>query len=220
MSIGTNTARTNTARTNTATEEQPRFAAPATPMAVEHHPGLPGGALIWIFITVELLTFFGFFVAFAVGYVSDPATFGDSQAHLSPLSATVNTVVLLTGSWLVARAASPRTRPGHGWRWMIATSLAGVVFVVIKLGEYRHTLGAGIGLSTNAFWFYYLFLTFFHLLHVAAGVLFCGVIGWRMRPGATDAPEAEVIEATAMYWHLVDLIWVFLFPLLYLVEVS
>lgn len=180
---------------------------------------LPGGTVIWIFIVLELLTFFGFFIGYAATYAGDPATFAASQALLSPLSGTINTVVLLTGSWMVARAVADVRAGGSGWLWMAATALSGVIFSAIKVAEYSHTLVDGISLSTNPFWFYYIFLTVFHLYHVVAGVGFTAYVAWRQRPKSKNQLDGESVESAAMYWHLIDLIWIVLFPLLYLVGV-
>jgi nitric oxide reductase NorE protein len=180
---------------------------------------LPGGAMIWIFIGVELATFFAFFVGYAMTYIGDPATVASSQELLSPLSGTINTVVLLTGSWMVARAVASARAGGDAWKWMAAASLSGVVFTAIKISEYSHTLGDGISLSTNTFWFYYLFMTVIHLQHVLAGIGFTAYAAWHLRKGSTEVMDDEAVEATAMYWHLIDLVWILLFPLLYLVGV-
>lgn len=180
---------------------------------------LPGGTVIWVFIVLELLTFFGFFGGYAFGYVGDPETFGASQALLSAAPATINTIVLLCGSWMVARAVGAVRDGGSGWMWMAATALSGVVFTAIKVSEYSHTLVDGIGLSTNSFWFYYIFLTVFHLYHVVAGVGFTAYVAWRQRPLSSNPLGHDSVESAAMYWHLIDLIWIFLFSLLYLAGV-
>jgi nitric oxide reductase NorE protein len=92
-----------------------------------------------------------------------------------------------------------------------------VVFTGIKLFEYVHVFELGVTLSTNTFWFSYLFLTAIHLLHLFVGI---GVLGWLAATyHQPQSPEhAETIEAAAVYWHMVDLIWIVLFPALYLVH--
>lgn len=179
----------------------------------------PGGALVWIVIAIELVTFFAFFIMYARGYSEQPELFREGQQHLSVLSGTINTVVLLIGSWLIARGAAAAIQgQSRQWGWMAATATVGVLFVAIKLKEYGHAFG--VADSDNMFWFYYLFLTVFHLLHVLVGIALSAAMAWRQRPASESPPELESVEATAMFWHLVDLVWIILFPLLYIVEVS
>ncbi len=178
---------------------------------------LPGGTVIWIVVVAELLTFAMFFVAYAAGYSADPDIYRDSQATLPVLSGTINTAVLLTGSWMVARAALAIEERRPAAAWLVGTALSGVVFTVIKFAEYGHTLEGGITMSTNNYWFYYIFLTLMHLMHVLFGIVFAAMMAWKVRRLDAYAENAGAVEATATYWHLVDLIWILLFPLLYLV---
>lgn len=177
---------------------------------------LPGGSVIWIVVLAELLTFFLFFVAYAASYRSEPGVYAASQASLSPTSGGVNTVVLLTGSWMAARGTLARDQGTSARGWWLGAALTGVLFTGIKISEYAHVFGAGITLSTNGFWFFYLFLTMMHLAHVLAGIGFAGALA--LRTGSSEPSSQETVEATATYWHLVDLIWILLFPLLYLVR--
>ncbi len=178
---------------------------------------LPGGGVIWVVIASELLTFGLFFGAYAAAYGADPETFRASQALLHPGSGAVNTAVLLTGSWMAARAVIAH-RHGNARPWLAAAALSGVAFTAIKVVEYTHVFEHGVSLSTNAFWFYYLFLTVIHLLHVVVGI---GILGWlavKTTTQPSDHREAIGVEAGAAYWHMVDLIWIVLFPALYLVH--
>lgn len=179
---------------------------------------LSGGTVVWLFVAVELLTFALFFVAFASARASDPVAFADGQAQLHPLLGAINTCVLLTGSWLAARAVlanrSDQSRLASACLWGAAGS--GVLFMAIKSFEYAGVLGAGISLSTSSFWFFYLFVTGLHFLHVLAGVAFLLPTAWRAGRGAYGAAEPLTVEAVAVFWHLVDLIWIILFPLFYL----
>lgn len=190
---------------------------PATGDASE----LPGGLVVWIFVVVEMLTFGAFFVAFADAYAQELVVFRDAQGLLHPLRGAINTGVLLTGSWLVARATVDVS--GASARWLLAAGVSGVVFIAIKISEYVDVFSAGISMSTNAFWFYYLFLTFMHLLHVVFGVGAMFSLGLRARRARADGTLQQLrssLEAGAVYWHLVDLIWIVLFPTLYLMHVS
>jgi len=179
---------------------------------------LSGGSVIWLFVAIELLTFGLFFVGFAAARRSDPALFAAGQAQLHPVLGAINTCVLLSGGWLAARGVlanrcgEPRTTAAY----LAGAALTGLVFMAIKLHEYAGVFEAGVTLSTSTFWFFYLFLTGFHFLHVLAGVGFLVPTAWRAARGAYGPSDRSTVEAVAVFWHLVDLIWIFLFPLLYL----
>lgn len=179
---------------------------------------LSGGTVVWLFVAVELLTFGLFFVGFAASRQADPAAFAEGQAQLHPLLGAINTCVLLTGGWFAARGVlanrSDQAATTSACLWAAAAS--GVVFMGIKLYEYAGVLGDGVSLSTSTFWFFYLFVTGLHFLHVLAGVGFLVPTAARAARGAYGSDSPLSVEAVAVFWHLVDLIWVFLFPLFYL----
>jgi len=193
-----------------------------TPLATrgseERTRELPGGTVIWIFVALELLTFGLFFIASADARRSDPTIFGEGASRLHTLLGAINTGVLLTGGLFVAQAvlanARGAARSTSVWLWGAAAS--GVVFMGIKLYEYADVLNMGVTLSTNRFWFFYLFITGLHFLHVLAGVFFLVPTAWRASGRAYGPRDATTVEAVAIFWHLVDLIWVFVFPLFYL----
>lgn len=179
---------------------------------------LSGGIVIWLFVAIELLTFGLFFMAFAASRRSDPEIFSAGQAQLHPLLGAINTGVLLCGGWLAARGAlANRSDQPRLTAWCLGGAAAtGLLFMGIKVREYADVFAAGISLSTDRFWFFYLFLTGFHFLHVLAGVGFLVPTAWRAAQGAYGPHERLPVEAVAVFWHLVDLVWIFLFPLLYL----
>lgn len=177
---------------------------------------LPGGSVIWVVVLAELITFFLFFIAYAVSYRAESEIYIASQAMLSRTSGAINTAILLTGSWMAARAAWAHQQKSSSRGWWLGTAILGLFFTCIKTSEYIHVFREGITLSTNSFWFFYLFLTLMHLVHVMAGIGFS--IGLALRSNTEKPPTSEATEATATYWHMVDLIWIILFPLLYLVK--
>jgi nitric oxide reductase NorE protein len=192
-------------------------------VSIEHAPPqpareLPGGTVIWLFVAIELLTFGLFFVGFAAARRADPAPFVAGQAQLHPLLGAINTCVLLCGGWLAARAVlANRCNEGRAAAaYLGGAAASGILFMAIKLHEYAGVFAAGISLSTSSFWFFYLFLTGLHFLHVLAGVGFLLPTAWRAAHDAYGPAEPATVEAVAVFWHLVDLIWIFLFPLLYL----
>jgi len=193
---------------------------PNAAIAASEPRQLAGGTVLWLFVVVELLTFGLFFLTFAFGRRADPVSFAAGQAQLHPLLGTINTCALLTGGWWAARGvlAFRHGRSSSTSRWFWCAAASGAVFMAIKSFEYADILGRGISLSTDNFWFHYLFVTGLHFLHVFAGVGFLVATAWRSGRGRYGPGDALTIEAVAVFWHLVDLIWVFLFPLFYLVS--
>lgn len=181
---------------------------------------LPGGTVVWVFMLVEVVTFGLFLLGHAAAWRDTPADFAAAQALLHPGSAVRGTVILLLGSGAAYQAplAMEAGRPRAAAGWLLATAISGVVFGVNKVAEYASPSLAGVGLSSGPFWFGYLFITAMHLLHVLAGVaLLVGVAAplWRARV-ETESPLH--VEALAAYWHLVDVVWLLVFPILYLVR--
>lgn len=182
---------------------------------------LTGGTALWILMTVEVATFGMFFLWFAASWHGNIDAYVASQAQLDVRSGFVGTALLLVGSWLAYDGVLTHGagRPRATARAFLAAAGAGCLFTVNKLVEYSAHAGHDVTLSTNGFWFAYLFLTGLHLLHVVAGVVALVVFGLRGLRGSGLGPEDTLgVEATAGYWHLVDVIWLFLFPLLYLVQ--
>nr|WP_232023990.1 cytochrome c oxidase subunit 3 family protein [Sulfurivermis fontis] len=185
-----------------------------------HSDSLPGDFAIWIFIFAELLVFGVFFLAYAFARANNVELFNESQVHLDRLSGAVNTVVLLTSSYFVVRAvAAIRTgdsrRCGH---WLGAAIAMGGVFLVIKMFEFAAKFSAGISLSTNTFFMFYLSLTFFHFMHVILGMVILAAVLLKARGGGYSAADHTGVETGASYWHMVDLVWLILFPLVYVIH--
>ena len=180
----------------------------------------PGDLAIWFFILAELLAFGVFFGAYAFGRAHNVALFNEMQQHLDRQAGAVNTVLLITGSWCVARAveAVERSRAATGARWLAAGILCGGGFLVVKGFEYADKFSAGINLSTNTFYMFYLSLTFFHFMHVILGLVILAALWWKTRQGAYGPGNMNGIESGAAYWHMVDLVWIVLFPLVYVMR--
>jgi len=132
----------------------------------------------------------------------------------------VNTVLLITGSWCVARAveAVGRARSATGARWLLAGIACGGGFLVVKGFEYGAKFGAGINLSTNTFYMFYLSLTFFHFMHVILGMVVLAILALQTRRGDYRPGPMHGLESGAAYWHMVDLVWIVLFPLVYVLR--
>ena len=131
---------------------------------------LPGDQFVWYVVLLEALTFCVLFGAFAFARVAHLELFNASQQRLNVSAGAINTALLLTASWCVARAVLTVREGGKtaGLLWLAAGWALGAGFVVFKLHEYADKAAEGIGLSTNLFFDFYFILTGFHLLHVLA----------------------------------------------------
>ena len=180
----------------------------------------PGDLAIWIFILAELSVFAIFFAAYAFTRMSNPALFNLYQVTLDRGAALINTLALITSSYFVVRALAA-IRVGEGERcarWLGLAILMGLVFLGVKGFEYAHHFGQGITLSTNRFYMFYLSLTFFHFMHVILGLVILLAVALKARKGDYDAQEHTGVETGASYWHMVDLVWLILFPLVYVMH--
>lgn len=180
----------------------------------------PGDFAIWIFIFAELLVFGIFFLAYAFTRSQNVVLFDESQLSLDRAAGAVNTLLLITSSYFVVRAVSA-IRTGSSAtcaRWLMAAVAFGGGFVVIKLFEFGAKFGAGINLSSNTFYMFYLSLTFFHFMHVIMGMVILTAVILKARRGGYSAHDHIGVETGASYWHMVDLVWVILFPLVYVIR--
>ena len=175
---------------------------------------------MWVFILAELLVFGVFFAAYAFARSRQPELFTQYQANLDRTGGLVNTLLLITGSYFAVRAVAA-IRKGAGaacQRWLLAALAAGGAFLVVKGGELLHHYGEGIRLSSNTFYMFYLSLTVFHYMHVIMGMVILAAVAVKTRSGAYSADEHAGVETGAAYWHMVDLVWLILFPLVYVMR--
>ena len=197
-------------------------AAIAHPAVAESHSGprLPGDLAIWFFILAELLAFAVFFLAYAFARAGNVELFNESQLTLDLNAGALNTVLLITGSWFVVLSvqAIKRDNTPAGVRWLGAGMLCGAAFLAVKCFEYAEKFGAGISMSTNTFYMFYISLTFFHFMHVILGMVILAILLVKMRQGAYSSREHSALESGAAYWHMVDLLWIVLFPLVYVMR--
>ncbi len=180
-------------------------------------PGEPG---VWVMIFGDMVAFAAFFGVFMYSRGNDPALFDASRGHLHVTYAVIDTVLLLTSSLFVA-AAVRQFRAGRrdtAPRLVILAFGCGLGFVVNKALEYRGEIDNEITMTTNLFYTFFFTMTAVHLLHLVIGLVGLSVM-WRLarRPEPTTG-NLLVIEVGATYWHMVDLLWVVIFPLLYLVR--
>ena len=190
------------------------------PYTVEARPdtGLPNGKLgIWLFLASEVMLFgalFSTYILLHVGAVEWP------RGELSVLLGTVNTIILIASSvtMVMAWASLKMNNWGRHRLFLGLTFLLALIFLVNKYFEYSEHLRNGEGPWHSTFFAIYFTLTGLHGLHIVGGMI---VMGYFLGPGARmwkTEPErfANRIEYTGLYWHFVDLVWIFLFPVLYL----
>lgn len=196
-----------------AIAQKPPIRAPDT-------PSLAGDLSVWLIILMELLTFGLLFLSYAFARTFDVALFNASQSTLDLNSGAINTVLLITGSWCVVRAveAVKRDACAAGARWLIAALACGSGFVVIKLLEFSAMADAGIDLSTNTFYMFYILLTAFHFFHVLAAMVFLTILLVNTHAGRYGRQDHHALETGAAFWHMVDLLWIVLFPLVYVMR--
>jgi len=179
---------------------------------------------IWLFLASEVMLFGGLFSAYVMLRLSDPNWASYGQNYLSVPLATLNTVVLITSSVTMVMAwVSLKLKDINKYKlYMGATLLCSFGFLIIKYIEYSEKFAHTPPLlpSTNNFFAVYFTLTGLHALHVIGGII---VNGYFFGPGIkmwTSEPErfTNRIEVAGLYWHFVDLVWIFLFPALYLLN--
>jgi heme/copper-type cytochrome/quinol oxidase subunit 3 len=194
------------------------------PYVVQERPdtGLNNAKMaIWLFLASEVMLFgalFATYIFIRVLSPNFPAMTADFPLNV-PL-AMVNTFVLITSSvtMVMAWASLKMNQPGKSNMWLGITFLCGVGFMVIKAIEYTGKIEHHIYPSTNNFYAIYYTMTGLHGIHVLGGMIVMGyflLIGKKMWKTEPDR-YAGRIEVTGLYWHFVDLVWIFLFPVLYL----
>jgi nitric oxide reductase NorE protein len=179
---------------------------------------IPGEVGIWVFILGDLAIFALFFVTFVVDRSADPATFEASRDQLHLSWGAVNTLLLLTGSlfvvWGVHAARDGRVRESS--RFVSWAMGCGVLFGVDKVLEYADKISSGHTPGSNTFFTYFFCFTGLHALHLVIALFVLARMRWLLARPDFGPPDITTLETAATYWHLVDLLWIVLFALLYL----
>ena len=192
-------------------------------------PILRGDLAVWVFILAELLAFGVFFLAYAFARSANVEAFDAGQALLDRNAGAINTLLLVSSSALVARAvewvrSGWPDAPRQAARCLAMAIACGAGFVLVKGFEYAHHFAAGMELSSSTFSMFYLCLTGFHFMHVLLGLVVLAVLWQQTRSGAYTARASRManghngLESGAAYWHMVDLVWLVLFPLVYVMR--
>lgn len=181
---------------------------------------LPGDFAIWIFIAAELLVFALFFISYCVARSNNIELFDTTQATLNRETGAINTVLLISSSVFVVYSIRAITRSDQrkSVLWMLAAIFGACAFLVLKTSEFYSKFSEGISLSTNTFYMFYLSLTFFHYMHVILGLVILLALLFNLRKGNYTADSHIGMETGGAYWHMVDLVWVVMFPLVYVLN--
>lgn len=180
---------------------------------------IPGEVGVWVFILGDLVIFSLLFGIFLYYRAEDPLLFAAAQENLRQDYALANTLLLLTSSWFVVRgivAFRSGDTAAHR-KFLLLALLCGIGFVALKYLEYSEKFGAGITINTNDFYTYYFVLTGIHLFHLIVGL---GVLGFLLQVDTGSEPtEADhrIQESGCLYWHMVDLLWIVILAIVYLI---
>ncbi|WP_085900603.1 cytochrome c oxidase subunit 3 family protein [Kiloniella majae] len=173
---------------------------------------LPGNPMMWILIISELMVFGLLLAGYCVKLLDNPDLFINSQAKLNRLIGGLNTLVLITSGLFAALAnkASKKNKISLARAFLSVTAAFGLLFLVLKFYEYSEKSAIGISIETNSFFTLFYLMTGFHAAHVIFGLLLLGLV--------SCYKKHENIQTACAFWHMVDLIWLILYPILYLVR--
>jgi cytochrome c oxidase subunit 3 len=216
-------------KTHPAAAGQPALGHHFDDLEQQHEANTLG---MWIFLATEVLFFGGLFLLYLVYRALYPEAFGIASRHLNVAAGTINTVVLLTSSLAMAMAVyySRHDNRRSTVLCMLVTAALGAVFLGIKAFEYyidfqeglipglRWTQTGETAIHEQVFFVLYFVMTGLHAIHLTIGIavvaLAALIAWWQRHPGRYSTN----IEMIGLYWHFVDVVWVFLFPLLYLIN--
>jgi nitric oxide reductase NorE protein len=175
---------------------------------------------VWVFIAADLVIFCILFGSFMHDRAALPALYESSRHTLNFNFGGIDTLILLTSSWFVALAvgAARSDQFSAVSRYLLGGLLTGIAFMVSKSVEYGEKFLAGITPATDSFYMWYFTLTGIHLVHVIVGSSLIAGLWVKSRRRYHNSQNYSLIESVASFWHLVDLLWIFLFPLLYLLR--
>ncbi|WP_372792628.1 cytochrome c oxidase subunit 3 [Lutibacter sp.] len=177
----------------------------------------PGGILLWIIIFLELFTFGIALIAMVVYSKEESTIFHESRLLLNTTFGTINTIFLITSGFFMAISVHylKQKNTKNSLLFLTLTMLGGVLFLGLKSFEYLDKIEAGLTIGYNTFFTFYWMLTLFHVIHVLVGlvILVSVYVGLKKEKSTTTI---EDVEASAAFWHMCDLIWLLLFPIIYL----
>ncbi|MBL4797578.1 MAG: cytochrome c oxidase subunit 3 family protein [Oleispira sp.] len=194
--------------------------ANSRPATASEPEQLPGDLAIWIFIFAELTVFAIFFLCYSWMHSHNLEIFEAGQENLHPIAGLINTLALISSSYTVALSVifAKQGRIRLSSFTLVTSILIGLIYVFTKYWEYSQLFDAGYNLSSNNFYMFYFFTTGFHFMHVLLGLIVLGIMAVRLgKITENKLPKDELLnlESAASYWHMIDLLWIILFPLVY-----
>ena len=179
----------------------------------------PGGILVWMLIILEIFTFLGVSLVFMYYRGIEWDDFLVFRNHLSPLVGTINTIVLITSGYFMANSVHKlrENDKANAARQILIGLALGVLFLIVKGTEYYFKLDEGLTMGYNTFFTFYWMMTGFHFIHVLFGVGILAFMYKGVKNGGYDSKNMFDVESSATYWHMCDLIWILIFPILYLI---
>jgi len=181
---------------------------------------LPGDFVVWLLVLLEMTTFAILFIGFAGARLAQPEVFAAGQAKLALWSGAVNTVLLVSASacaaWALHAVRTRRSRQGS--YWLLGALALGIGFLVVKSIEYWHKWEMGLDFAGNTFDMLYVMLTGFHFLHALVGCVLFALVWAPTRHGRYTPENCHTLETVTVFWHMVDLLWMILFPLVYVLR--
>lgn len=184
----------------------------------------PGDFGIWLVVYIELITFGLLFIAYAFARAEEIEIFNQSQLLLDKKLGFINTVILLSSSYFVVKALEAvknfdtDTARKKASKWLVYAMSLGALFLLIKILEISEKYSQGINLSTNTFFMFYIILIVFHFLHVVLGMIILFNVRKNVKNKMYSRDNYKGMETGGVYWHLVDLLWIVLFPLVYIMR--
>ena len=195
----------------------------------EHRDDVGARMGMWIFIFTELLLFGGLFLVYAIFRAKYSAEFHTAAFELNAFMGAMNTVILLISSATVAMSITAVQKKDKKLALILlgTTIVMGFMFLVNKYFEWSHKFHLGIYPGSDLFtkmeqgegifFALYYFMTGLHVFHIIVGMIILTVVFFRVKSEHVNHEKFVFLENGGLYWHLVDLIWIFLFPLLYLI---
>jgi cytochrome c oxidase subunit 3 len=187
---------------------------------------------MWLFLVTEILFFGGLFLAYLVYRIAYPEAFQDASQHLDIVLGATNTAILIGSSLTMAMAvyAAQIGNRSRQMLFLVGTMILGVAFLGIKGMEYSHKFHDNLvpgarfqfegrdPVHAQLFFSLYFVMTGLHALHMVIGLGIMSVLLWMAWRGRFTKAYHTPVELSGLYWHFVDIVWIFLFPLLYLID--
>jgi len=185
---------------------------------------------MWAFLATEVLFFGGLFLSYIIYRTNYPHAFAEASHHTVVMFGTLNTAILLTSSFTMALAVHAARENNTKWlfRFLLVTIVLALAFLAVKGLEYREDLREhlwpgpqfrpDLPPQAQIFWILYWIMTGVHAVHVTVGVGLLSRMAWMTSRRKFSDAYYTPIEISGLYWHFVDIIWIFLYPLLYLIQ--